>query len=153
MSSWKHLVLALALVLGAAAPAVFAQPLGRGGAGLGHLDGGRMMELLEDVGATEAQRRQIRDIYTAARADLSTLRSQVLSLRQRQLALWSAATIDAVSMEAVRKQLQDVRGQVEARLQRALVDAGRVLSPDQRQKMSQRLAGRMQHMKEQRDAT
>lgn len=142
--SLKTLALAAALVLGAAAPAVFAMPHG-GSHGRG---GHALMEMLDNVDATDAQRQQIRQIMKAAHEELRPLHEQMRGLRQEQMKLWGAANLDAAALEALRKQGAGLHEQVAARMSRALIDAGRVLSPEQRAKMSQRAAKRMERMHE-----
>jgi periplasmic protein CpxP/Spy len=157
----KNLLIASTLVLAAAAPAVFAQaehgPGPRhgmaGGPGLMQALGGhRMLEALEDAGVAEATRSQIKAIFTAAQAELKPLRDQAFALHQQALGLWAAPNLDAVALEAARKQQMALHDQVTARMQRAFIDAGRLLTPEQRaklaervKKMGERMKRRMQH--------
>ena len=147
MNSLKSLALAASLVLAAAAPAVWAQPHG-GHGDRGGMAGQRWMAALDDVDATDAQRQQIRDIFKAARAELQPLRAQGMALHQQQMKLWAAPNIDAAALEALRKQQSALREQAGSRMQRAMVDAGRVLSPEQRAKLQERAAKRAKRMQE-----
>jgi periplasmic protein CpxP/Spy len=146
MNSLKTLALAASLVLAAAAPAVWAQP--HGGHGDRGIAGQRWMAALDDVDATDAQRQQIRDIFRTARAELQPLRAQGMALHQQQMKLWAAPNIDAAALEVLRKQQSALREQAGSRMQRAMVDAGRVLSPEQRAKLQERAANRAQRMQE-----
>jgi periplasmic protein CpxP/Spy len=150
MNSLKTLALAASLVLAAAAPAAWAQSHGAHGAhgDRGGMAGQRWMAALDDVDATDAQRQQIRDIFKAAKTELQPLRAQGMALHQQQRKLWAAPNIDAAAMEALRKQQSALREQVGSRMQRAMVDAGRVLSPEQRAKLQERAAKRAQRMQE-----
>jgi protein CpxP len=113
MNALKTLTLSLALVLGAAAPAVFAQPMmdhgghgmhrGMGGPGM---DGQRLLHMLDDIGASEAQIRQIQAIFKTAREELKAQAPQGQNLHLQMLQLWAAPNIDAAAIDALRKQAQ-----------------------------------------------
>jgi len=157
MKTLKTLVIASALVLTAAAPAVMARP--HGGGEHGGMHGMKMMEMLDDVGATDAQRQQIQQIFRAAREDMKSQHQQAMALRQQQMSLWAAPSLDAAAIEGLRKQQTALHEQASARMTRAMVDAGRVLTPEQRAKMAERgakrmkrMQERMEHMKERRGA-
>lgn len=156
MKTFKTLVIASALVLAAASPAVMARPHGGEHGGM---PGMKMMEMLDDVGATDAQRQQIQQIFRAARDDMKSQHQQAMALRQQQMNLWAAPSLDAAAIEGVRKQQAALHEQASARMTRAMVDAGRVLTPEQRAKMAERgakrmkrMQERMEHMKERRGA-
>ena len=146
--SLKTLLIASTLVLAAASPAVFAQ--GHGGHGMpgGH----RFLEALEDVGVSAATRDQVQAIFKAARDDLKAQHEQGKLLRQQALQLWAAPNIDAAALEAVRKQQGLLHERVTARIQQAMVDAGRLLSPEQRAKLAERMKKMMQRMQQRRDS-
>ena len=142
----KSLVLALGLVLSAAAPAVLAQghgPMQRGGMGGAHL-----MEALDDVGATEAQRQQIQQIMRASREEMQAQREQGRSLHQQMLQAFGAANIDANVVESLRKQQMALHDQASQRMSRALVEAARVLTPEQRAKLTEKMSKRMERMQQ-----
>jgi protein CpxP len=151
MNALKTLTLSLALVLGAAAPAVFAQPMmdhgghgmhrGMGGPGM---DGQRLLHMLDDIGASEAQIRQIQAIFKTAREELKAQAPQGQNLHLQMLQLWAAPNIDAAAIDALRKQAQVRHEQVASRMQAAFVEAGRVLTPEQRAKMLERAKKRME---------
>jgi protein CpxP len=145
MKTFKTFVVASALVLVAAAPSVMARPMGGDHDGM---PGHRMMEMLDDVGASDSQRQQIQQIMRAAREDLKSQHHQGMALRQQQMALWSAPSIDAGAIDAVRKQQLALQQQASERMTRAMVEAGRVLTPEQRAKVAERSAKRMKRMHE-----
>ncbi len=146
----KTLALAAALVLGAAAPAVFAQP-GMGGhamhqRGGGMLDGQRLLHMLDEINASDAQVQQIEAIFKAAREELRAQRQQGQGTHLQMLQLWAAPNIDAAAMDALRKQGLAQHERVTARMQAAFIEAGRVLSPEQRAKLLELGKKRMERM-------
>ncbi|WP_374662784.1 Spy/CpxP family protein refolding chaperone [Inhella sp.] len=158
LKSFKSLALAAALVLGAATPAVFAQPMmgpgGHGGPGMhqrgpgghGGFDGQRLMHMLDDIGASEAQITQIRTIFRTAREELRAQAGQGQGLHLQMLQLWAQPNIDAAALDALRKQQLAQHERVSARMQAAFVEAGRVLTPEQRAKMLDLAKKRMDRM-------
>lgn len=161
LKSFKSLALAAALVLGAATPAVFAQPMmGQGGPGMhqrghggpgGHggpagFDGQRMLHMLDDIGASEAQITQIQAIFRTAREELRAQAGQGQGLHLQMLQLWAQPNIDAAALDALRKQQLVQHERVSARMQAAFVEAGRVLTPEQRAKMLDLAKKRMDRM-------
>lgn len=166
MNPVKSLALAATLVLAVAAPAVLAQPDGAGRrdrmAGMQHggmqhggMPGMELMHALDDVGATEAQREQIRAIFKTAREELRTQmpdgQAQGPGHHQQMLKLWAAPNIDAAAIDALRKQQQAQHERVAARLQAAFIEAGRVLTPEQRAKIAERAGKRAERMKQRMD--
>ena len=114
--------------------------------------GGHMEHMLEAVDATDAQRAQIKQIMQAARADLKGQMDAGRKLHEQGLALFTAPNIDAVAIEAVRQQAQAQREVASKRMSQAMIDAARVLTPEQRakfaEKMKKRQARMMEHMQE-----
>jgi periplasmic protein CpxP/Spy len=155
LKNLKTLALATALVFGAAAPAVFAQP-GMGGHGMhggmhrgGLMDGHRLLNLLDEVGASEAQVKQIEAIFKTAREELRAQRQQGQGTHLQMLQLWAAPNIDAAALDVLRKQGLAQHERASARMQAAFVEAGRVLSPEQRAKMLELAKKRMERMQRQ----
>jgi protein CpxP len=102
--------------------------------------GGRHLQrLLDDVGASEAQRTQIRTIADKAQADLKTLREQGRSLHEQGLKVWAAPKIDAAAAEKTRQQMLTHHDQISKRMMQAMLDVGAVLTPEQRAKVALRL--------------
>ena len=126
----------------------------RGGPGM-MMMGGHMEHMLEAVDATDAQRAQIKQIMQAARADLKGQMDTGRKLHEQGLALFTAPNIDAVAIEAVRQQAQAQREVASKRMSQAMIDAARVLTPEQRakfaEKMKKRQARMMEHMQERAD--
>lgn len=145
----KSFVVAAALVVGAAAPAVLAQPM-HGGPGMHRgyaaFDGQRLIQMLDDVGASEAQVKQVQDIFKTAREELKAQGMQGQQMHLQMLQLWAAPSIDAAAMDALRKQGLAQHERASARMQAAFVEAGRVLSPEQRAKLLELAKKRMERM-------
>ena len=106
-----------------------------------HLD-----RMLDAVNATEAQRTQIRQIATAAAADLQAQREAGRALRQQSMALFTQPTVDANAAEALRQQMLARHDQASRRSLQAMLDISRVLTPEQRQQLAQRMQQRQEQM-------
>lgn len=137
--------------------AIGAQAQGHGGGHGGHggPDGGGMTmmgeraeRMLESVDATDAQRAQIKQIMQAARADLKAQHLAGRKLHEQGLTLFAAPTIDAAAIEALRQQMQAQHEVSSKRMSLAMVDAARVLTPEQRAKFAERMKKRQSRMAE-----
>ena len=141
-------------VASATALSAWAQPMfggmgghgGRGGHGamMGSPEqAGRMVDhLLDGLNATDAQRTQIKQIATAAATDMKALHESGKALRDRQMQIFTAPTVDANAAEQVRTQMLAQHDQVSKRMQTAMLDASRVLTPEQRAKVAERMKER-----------
>jgi protein CpxP len=123
--------------------------------GPGFMGGGRHMDrLLQEVGATDAQRTQIREIWQSAAADLKSRRESVRALREQQMQLFTQPTVDASAVEALRQKLLAEHDTSSKRISQAMLDASRVLTPEQRAKLAERMKARhemmQRHMQERR---
>ncbi len=152
--------LSLALAAGAASPG-FAQSGSPGPPGSG-LDGpdammgdpahlGRMADhLLKGLDVSEAQRTQVRQIAQAAVADMKPQQEARRALHEKSLQLMAAPTLDAAAAEALRQQMLAQRDQASKRMLQAMLDIGRVLTPEQRvalaERMKQRHEAQREHM-------
>ena len=147
--------LTLALATGAASPA-WAQggPPGLGPGGPDAMMGdpahfGRMADhLLKGLDVTEAQRTQVRQIAQAAAADLKPQQEARRALHEKGLQLMAAPTLDAAAAEAVRQQMLAQQDQAGKRMLQALLDIGRVLTPEQRVALAERMKQRQEAMRE-----
>lgn len=138
------------LALAAALPA-FAMP-GRHGHH-GEADGGmpmammmgrpeRLERMLDGVGASAEQRGQVRQIVEAAQRDLQARRDAGRALREQGRALFTAPTVDAAAAEAWRQRMQADREEAGKRMLQAMLDVSRVLTPEQRARLAQRMEHR-----------
>jgi protein CpxP len=121
-----------------------------------HLDR-RVDRMLDGLGATDAQRTQIKEIVRLAAVDLKAQhdRDDGRALRDKGLQLFTAPSIDAAAVDALRQQIAARREESSKRMMQAMIDIGRVLSPEQRAKAAQlarfhsdRLHDRMKRMPE-----
>lgn len=108
---------------------------------------------LDGVGATAEQKAQVRQIMDAARKDLQGQHEAGRALREQMRTLLAQPSVDANAVEALRQQMQAHREQASRRMTQAMVEASRVLTPEQRQAMAEHAKQReerMQQMQRQR---
>ena len=96
--------------------------------------------LLDGLAATDAQRTQIKQIATAAAADLKTQREAGRVLHERSAQVFTAPVIDANAAEQLRQQMLAQHDQVSRRTLQAVLDVSQVLTPEQRAKLGERMA-------------
>lgn len=127
-----------------------------GGAGAMMMGGSpkHIERLLDGVNASDAQRAQVRQITDAARADLKAQREAGKSLRQQQLQLFTQPTVDANAVEALRRQMLAQHDQASQRMTQAMLDVSRVLTPEQRVQLAEKMKARrdlmQRHQRERR---
>ena len=150
------------LVVAAAAVAVSAEaqerPPGMGGGHGMMMFGGppehmgrRIDHMLDGLNATDAQRAQIKRIAMAAAADLRAQRDAGKGLREKSLQIFSAPNVDAAAAESVRAQMQAQHDQASRRTLQALLEVSKVLTPEQRAKLGERMKQRGAMMQERMD--
>ena len=154
MKSVKTAALVVSLALGACV-GVQAMP---GGPGHPHrfagpeFGGPPMDRMLESVDASEAQHKRVREIMDAALKELKPQHEALRQLHQDSRKLLTAPTIDAAAVEAKRVQMQAQQDAISKRMSQAMVEAAKVLSPEQRAKLAERMARhearRAEHMKD-----
>ena len=106
---------------------------------------GRLLDLAK---ATAEQRSQIHQIMQAARQDLRAQREAGHQLRDQQHALLTQPNVDAAAVEALRQQMLAQHDQASQRITQALVQASRVLSPEQRKLIGEHRAMLERHRAE-----
>lgn len=148
----SSMVLAVAATLALSA---WAQPAGghhgMGGMGGGHgmMMGGRGVDhMLDGLNATDAQRTQIKQIYKVAADDLQAQREAGRALHERSMQIFAAPNVDAAAAESVRQQMLQQHDQASKRMLQARLDASKVLTPEQRAKMAERMKQRGDMMRE-----
>ena len=126
-----------------------------GGMGGGMMFGGsperaaRMIDsMLDGLNASDAQRNQIKQIAAAAAADMKAQMQAGRGLRQRGMEIFAAPTVDAAAAEQLRQQMLQQHDQMSRRMTQAMVDVARVLTPEQRAKIGERLKDRRARMEE-----
>lgn len=119
-------------------------PMGGGGyPGMGMMAGGRHAErMLDSIGATADQKVQLRKIHETAFADMKPLREAGRKLHEQMRSQFAQPNVDANAIEALRQQLQANREQASKRMTQAMLDASRVLTPEQRKKLAERMEQR-----------
>lgn len=119
------------------------------GAGMGLPFAGPAFErLLDEVQATDAQRKQIRGIADKARADLRALHEKSREQHHNAMAIWTSPKLDAGEAEKQRQQMLAQHDQVSKRMTQAMLDVGQVLTPEQRAKAAALVKQRHERMQE-----
>jgi Spy/CpxP family protein refolding chaperone len=154
--SVSSLLVSTLLVGGAALSvlAVHAQPMPPGGheGHRGHMMGGphgggdmdmkmsgRMLDLVK---ATPEQRAQSQKIMDGARTDLQAQREAGKGLRGEFMAAMAQPNIDAGAVEQIRQKMLAQHDQASKRRMQAMVDAARVLTPEQRKQLAESMSKR-----------
>ena len=163
--------LSFVAVVGVSAGAAFsAQAQGMGmGMGMGMREGGHegrpgmmhfggspehMMRgidpMLDGLNATDAQRTQIKQIVQAAATDLKAQHEGGRALRQKALQIFAAPNVDAAGAEALRQQMSAQHDQASKRMLALMLDVSKVLTPEQRVKLAERVKNRGAQMQDRR---
>lgn len=101
--------------------------------------------MLEGLQSTDAQRAQIKQIALAAAKDLRAQREAVRGLFERNRDLLMAPVVDANAAEQLRQQMLAQHDQASRRTLQAMLDISRVLTPEQRATLSQRMKNHRWH--------
>ena len=110
---------------------------------------GRMVDhMLDGLNATDAQRAQIKQIATAAAVDLKAQAETGRGLRQRAMQVFTAPNVDANAVEAVRQQMLQQHDQMSRRASLAMIEVARVLTPEQRVRIAERMRDRQAQMED-----
>ena len=105
----------------------------------------RMHKILDHVGATDAQKAQIKTIWEGLRPQLKTLHQQHAGLRQQLTQAMTAATIDPAAIEKLRQQSVSVMDKVSSVMTQGFVETARVLTPDQRKQAAAEIEKAREH--------
>jgi protein CpxP len=110
---------------------------------------GRMIDhMLDGLNASDAQRTQIKQIAVAAATDLKSQAQAGRALRQRAMQAFTAPTVDAAAVEQVRQQMLQQHDQMSRRMTQAMLDVARVLTPEQRARLGERMRDRQARMED-----
>ena len=148
---WLLLALpvAFASILGARAWAFGGPGMGGMGFGPGAFDeeGGpaghqefmqrRLERMLDLVKATDSQRAAIKPIMQKLAADMKPIHQQHAKLHKAMVDAFAATTLDAAGIENLRVQASALMDQASKTITGALVEAGNVLTAEQRQTLVQ----------------
>lgn len=104
--------------------------------------------MLDGLGISDAQRSQIQQIVQAASTEMRAQHEAGRALRDKGMQLLTAPTIDATAAEALRQQMQVQHDQASKRMLQTLIDVARVLTPEQRTKLGERMKLRRDAMQE-----
>jgi Spy/CpxP family protein refolding chaperone len=118
------------------------------GAMAGGLMARRMERLLDKVGATASQRRQIEGIWNGLRPQLKALHQQHGAVRRQIVGALTAATISPPAVEQLRQQSMGFAEKTSSLLTQGFVQTAQVLTPDQRKQVQSILSqerGRFHH--------
>ena len=132
----------------------WAQPghhgMGMPGEGPGMMmGGGRGVDhMLDGLNATDAQRTQIKQIFKAAADELKGQRESRRALHERSMQIFAAPNVDAAAAESVRQQMLQQHDQASKRMLQAMLEAGKVLTPEQRAKLAERTKQRGDMMRD-----
>lgn len=110
----------------------------------------QMERLLDVVKATPEQRAQVKQILQAARAESQTQRQAGRSLHEQSQALFAQPTVDARAVESLRQQMLVQHDQASKRMMQVMLDMSRVLTPEQRKTLADRMAQRRSMMERHR---
>jgi periplasmic protein CpxP/Spy len=119
--------------------------------GMGLMGGPRMVErMLDTVNATAEQRAQVKQILQAAQSEMQVQHESGRKLHQQGQALFAQPTVDARAAEALRLQMVAQHDQASKRMMQTMLDVSRVLTPEQRKTLSDRMAQRRAMMERHR---
>jgi periplasmic protein CpxP/Spy len=123
-----------------------------GGPGMGMMQGQRGERMLDSVNATAEQRAQIKQIFERNAAERQAQHAAHRALREQGMQLFSQPTVDANAAEALRQQMMQQHDQASRRMLQSMLEVSRVLTPEQRKLMADRMAQRgdmmRRHMQE-----
>ena len=133
-----------AVAIGGALSLSVAQAHGGGGGPEGGM-AFRMHRVLDHVGATDAQKAQIKTIWEGLRPQLKTLHQQHAGLRQQLTAAMTASTIDPAAIEKLRQQSVSVMDKVSSVMTQGFVQTAQILTPEQRKQAAAEIEKAREH--------
>lgn len=144
---------AIVVVAATLSPTAMAMPGGHGGMqhGGGMMGNPKMAErMLDGVNATPEQRTQIRQLMEAAKSDMQAQRESGRTLREQAAKLFAEPNVDARAAETLRQQMLAQHDTASKRMTQLMLDVSRVLTPEQRKQMAERMAQRRTMMERHR---
>lgn len=147
--TWRLLLLTFLVALTAGvSQTAMANPHGGWAGHEGHSGaGGRGMmgaphhieRMLDSVNATPEQRTQVNQIMQAAHTDMKAQHEAGRTLRQQSQALFAQPNVDARAAETLRQQMLTQHDQASKRKLQLMLDVSRVLTPEQRKTLGERM--------------
>ena len=104
--------------------------------------------MLDGLGATDAQRSQIKQIAIQTAADLKTQADAGRAMRDQGLQIFTAPTVDPAAAEQLRQQMLKQHDQMSRRITQGMLAVANVLTPEQRAKLGQRIRDREARMQD-----
>ncbi|MDQ2926743.1 MAG: Spy/CpxP family protein refolding chaperone, partial [Pseudomonadota bacterium] len=104
--------------------------------------------MLDGLDATDAQRGEIKQIAVQAAGELRAQAQAGKGLHQRGMQIFTAPTVDAAAAEQLRQQMLQQHDQMSRRVTQAMLDVARVLTPEQRAIIGQRMHDRQARMED-----
>jgi Spy/CpxP family protein refolding chaperone len=101
-----------------------------------------------DIDATPEQQEKLRALVASALKDLLPMRDELRGGRQRLVDLLSQSTVNRDEVEKVRAEQMALADRASKRIVQALADAADVLTPEQREKVRDRLEKRWSDWRE-----
>lgn len=105
-----------------------------------------LQRLLDDVDATKAQRKQIREIVGSAQDDSREQRDERRRLAEQMVELFSQPSVDAKAVEALRQKMLAQHDKTSQRMTQAMLEVSRVLTAEQRQQIAETMKTRREAM-------
>mgnify|MGYP001176993387 CR=1 FL=1 len=102
--------------------------------------------LLEEVGASAEQKTKVREIFKAAQADMAKQHESGRDLQRQMMQAMAAAQVDAAAVEALRQKQLAQHDASSKRMVGAMLEVQAVFTPEQRQKLAQRMKTRQDMM-------
>jgi protein CpxP len=134
--------LALPLLIGAASFSIARAhgPGGGGGGGeMGEFMQWRVQRMLDAIGATDAQKAQIKAAFEAQRPQQKALREERQKLRQQMEQALTAPTIDKAAIEQLRRQSVQLMDKGSTLFTQGVVSAAQVLTVAQRKELVEQM--------------
>jgi periplasmic protein CpxP/Spy len=146
LSSARFRLVAATVVVALAQPS-WAMP---GGHGMGLMHGRVMEHMLDAVNATPEQRSQIKAIAERTKADMQAQLGNGKAVREQTMKLFAEPVVDANRAEALRQQMLQQHDQGSRRVMQAMLEISRVLTPEQRKTLADKIARRSEMMERHR---
>ena len=107
--------------------------------------GKRLQHMLDDVDASDEQKAKATEIVKQSLTDGAPMAKQLRDSRQQFGKLLAAPTLDKAAIEKLRA--EQIRGadEISKLAMQTIVDVAEVLTPEQRTKLAEKMAKRMEH--------
>jgi Spy/CpxP family protein refolding chaperone len=108
----------------------------------GGMSGRHLGRMLDAVNATPEQRSQIKTIMDTAHKDLAAQHESGRKLHEQSQSVFTQPNIDARAAETLRQQMLAQHDAASKRMLQAMLDASKVLTPEQRKTLADKMAQR-----------